>query len=104
LRETVSASSHLPLPVSTTLAVPPSTSRPNKGKESDQGLEPWKARPPPSRANSALGHTRNDEAAFLFLLGRLLALLCLLLVLLELLLRAAAVVTEVQQQEAEEQP
>ena len=57
-----------------------------------------------SRANPALGHTRNDEAAFLFLLGRLLALLCLILVLLELLLRAAAVVTEVQQQEAEEQP
>ena len=68
------------------------------------GLEPWKARPPPSRANSALGHTRNDEAAFLFLLGRLLALLCLLLVLLGLLLRAAVVVTAARQQEAEEQP
>jgi len=73
------------------------------------GLEPWKARPPRRRrpglqANPALGHTRNEEAAFPFVLGRLLALLCLLLVLLGLLLRAAVVVTAARQQEAEEQP
>jgi len=76
----------------------PSKQRPRAWSRGKRGR-----RRPGLQANPALGHTRNEEAAFPFLLGRLLALLCLL-VLLGLLLRAAVVVTAARQQEAEEQP